>query len=41
VDDVWGEENKNSQVDNEIFLGEELSTNAFDDTEIARLFPNN
>jgi Family of unknown function (DUF5331) len=43
VDDVWGEEGaaKNGGVDNEIFLGGELSTNAFDDTEIARLFPNN
>jgi Family of unknown function (DUF5331) len=40
VDDVWGEEGaaKNGGLDNEIFLGGELLS---DDTEIARLFPNN
>lgn len=40
--DVWGEE-KNSpsdDEDNDMLLGEEFSAGAFDDSEIARLFPN-
>jgi Family of unknown function (DUF5331) len=41
LSDVWGEETaQKAAADNEMFLGEELSTNAFDDSEIARLFPN-
>jgi Family of unknown function (DUF5331) len=41
LSDVWGEETaQKAAAENEMFLGEELSTNAFDDSEIARLFPN-
>ncbi len=41
--DVWGEEAqaKKAEADNEMVLGEEFGTNAFEeDSEIARLFPN-
>lgn len=40
--DVWGEENSASKGkdDNEMLLGEEFESGAFDDSEIARLFPN-
>jgi Family of unknown function (DUF5331) len=42
LSDVWGDEAAARQglADNEMFLGEELSSGVFDDTEIARLFPN-
>jgi Family of unknown function (DUF5331) len=40
--DVWGEENSASKGkdDGEMLLGEEFGSGAFDDSEIARLFPN-
>ncbi|AFZ02451.1 DUF5331 domain-containing protein [Calothrix sp. PCC 6303] len=40
--DVWGEENSASRGkdDGEMLLGEEFGSGAFDDSEIARLFPN-
>ncbi len=41
--DVWGEEAqaKKAEANNEMVLGEEFGTNAFEeDSEIARLFPN-
>jgi hypothetical protein len=40
--DVWSEEGqvKKGQADNEMSLGDDFSSTAFDDSEIARLFPN-
>lgn len=41
--DVWGEESNSAaknDEDNDMLLGEEFATGAFDDSEIARLFPN-
>jgi Family of unknown function (DUF5331) len=40
--DVWSEEGqaKKGQADNEMSLGDDFSSAAFDDSEIARLFPN-
>lgn len=42
VRDVWGEESsvRDGEINNEAQLGEERSEDAFDDTEIARLFPD-
>ncbi len=42
LSDVWGDETAlhKGQANND-FLGEELSSGVFDDSEIARLFPNN
>jgi hypothetical protein len=40
--DVWSEEGqaKKGQADNDMSLGDDFSSTAFDDSEIARLFPN-
>jgi hypothetical protein len=40
--DVWGEENSaaKGKDDREMLLGEDFGNGAFDDSEIARLFPN-
>lgn len=40
--DVWGEENNSpkSEEEGDMLLGEDFGSGAFDDTEIARLFPN-
>lgn len=41
LSDVWGDETSlNKGDDNNEFLGEELPAGVFDDSEIARLFPN-
>ena len=41
--DVWGEDQtpENGEEKNEILLGEELPSDVFDESEMARLFPNN
>jgi hypothetical protein len=42
LSDVWGDETALQKSDeNNDFLGEELPAGVFDDSEIARLFPNN
>lgn len=40
--DVWSEEGqaKKGEAEHEISLGDDFSSTAFDDSEIARLFPN-
>jgi hypothetical protein len=42
ISDVWGDETlaHKGEEDNELFLGEELPSENFDDTEISHLFPN-
>jgi hypothetical protein len=47
LSDVWGEETTSSssavptgESNTDIFIGEELTSNAFDESEIARFFPN-
>ncbi|WP_026736439.1 DUF5331 domain-containing protein [Fischerella sp. PCC 9605] len=42
LSDVWGNETASfkGEANTDIFLGEELSTNGLDDSEIASLFPN-
>ncbi|WP_407883614.1 DUF5331 domain-containing protein [Scytonema sp. NUACC26] len=44
IDDIWGDESatkKDKDADNDMFLGEDLSSSDLDDSEIASLFPNN
>ncbi|KAF3890381.1 MULTISPECIES: DUF5331 domain-containing protein [Nostocales] len=45
LSDIWGDEsaaNKDKEdTDNDMFLGEDLSSSDLDDSEIASLFPNN
>ena len=42
LSDAWGAETatEKHEADKEMFLGEELPSGSFDDSEIARLFPN-
>lgn len=45
IDDIWGAESAlkkdKEDADNDMFLGEDLSSSDLDDSEIASLFPNN
>ncbi|WP_460199992.1 DUF5331 domain-containing protein [Scytonema sp. NUACC21] len=43
LSDVWGDESatKKEDADNDMFLGEDLSSGDLDDSEIASLFPSN